>query len=561
MIDGTSAYKTDFDYLEDTDPISGAPIITAVPKTVRAARESVPYNVINDFGDLFLRENIREAWRVFRRNDPFDYQIEVADAILYSAIQGLGWFFAVRITRQAGKNEISAFIQQYILLYGWYYGVKVSGVKFAPVHKPQVQASMDRLEGAPTDDSGGLAGCIITRTRFTKSDGYKYHMGPARQSNQYAFLSINPSANVASQTAFTLLEGDEVQDIDQNKWERDAQPMGSFNNATTVFWGVAWTKESFSYAVKLQALAMEERLEKELGYRPKLYFHIDAYAVIAAGNENYKKAFENQVARLGIDHIAIQTQYLLKDIDSIGRFFSNEQIARIYANVFRMRVSPEPGKRYIFGLDAAGQEEAPTITGEKALDVGKHKRDGLALIIGELLPDGTAVPVCLYQFVGAAHSATREAIVKILKHWNIIGGACDGTGVGEPLAYYIKEKFPRAEIEAYKFKALGDENKSKLGYSVLAAVQADNLKIPWRPDNDPEQAELWDELEWQLKQLIREAKTEQKINFYVPTTAPKRKPGHVPHDDLSTALFLLVRAVQYIKNPAKKEATAFNRTL
>lgn len=558
MIDGTNAYKTEFDYLEDTDPISGAPIITAVPTTVRAAREGIPYNVINDFGDIFKRENLREAWRLFRRNDPFDYQIEVSDAILYSALQGLGWFFAVRITRQAGKNEISAFVQQYILLYGWYFSVKVSGVKFAPVHKPQVQASMDRLEGAPTDDSGGLAGCIITRSRFKKSDGYKYHMGPPRLNNQYAFLSINPSANVASQTAFTLLEGDECQDIDRDKWERDAQPMGSFNNATTVFWGVAWTKESFSYTVKLQALEMEDRLEKELGYRPKLYFHIDAYAVIASGNLNYKKAFENQVARLGIDHIAIQTQYLLKDVDSIGRFFGAEQLARIFAkNKFSMRVGPEPKKAYIFAIDVAGQEESPTEVGEK--HVGSHSRDGLAMIIGELLPDGTVVPVCLYQWVGQPHTKMREVLPKIIKHWNCIGGTCDATGIGEPLAYFLVETMPRLEIEAYKFKAQGDENKSKLGYLAYNFVQSDLLKVPGKPDNDEQQRELWEELKWQVENLIRVAKKQQQINWFVPGEAKPRKPGHEAHDDLATALFLLLRAAYYIKDPAARRATAVDR--
>ena len=249
----TYEYQTEFTYVADTDPLTGAPVMTAIPQTVRAAKQGIPYNVLSNFGDLFKRENLREAWRLLRKNDPFDYQIQVADAILYSCLNGLGWYFVVQITRQAGKNEISAFLQHYLLLYGWYFGVPVSGVKFAPVYKPQIQASMDRLEGAPTLDSGGLAGSVITSgqakvdgqpCKYSKSDGYKFHIGPPRDSNKWAFLSINPTANVASQTAYTLLEGDESQDIDADKWERDAQPMGSFNNATTVLWGVAWTKDS-----------------------------------------------------------------------------------------------------------------------------------------------------------------------------------------------------------------------------------------------------------------------------------------------------------------------------
>ena len=552
-------YSTEFDYLEDTDPVSGAPTIVAVPKTVRAAKEGVPYNVLADLGDVFERGNLREAWRLMRNNDPFDYQIEIADGILYSALQGLGWFFVVMMTRQAGKNEISAFIQQYILLWGWYYSRPVSGVKFAPVHKPQVQASMDRLEGADTEDSGGMAGSTLTKHIFKKSDGYKYHIGPPRDSNKWVFLSINPTANVASQTALTLLEGDEAQDIDTDKWERNAQPMGTWKNATTVLWGVAWTKECFIYQGMQQALGMEERLEAKLGYRPKLVYKINA-DVVKKVNPSYKLAYENAVARLGIDHIAIQTQYLLNFVDSIGRFYSMEQMARIYANDYRMHVGPRRDGVYIFSVDVAGQEENPTNVGE--LITGGHKRDGLALVIGELLHDGTVVPVCFYQWVGQAHSKARELIPKIVKHWGAIGGICDATGIGEPLAYHLKEKLdPGNEglVEAYKFKAAGDENKSKLGYLAYEYANNDLLKIPPKPRGDEQQGELWEEARYQLETLIREAKKQQSINWYVPSNAKPRKPGHTPHDDLATAIFLLIRAAFLILDPRARRASAFDR--
>jgi hypothetical protein len=554
---GEAALKYDFDYREEQDPISGAPSLVALPKAVKEAFEGVPYAAINDLGEIFRRDRLREAWRILRKNDPFDYQLEVVDAILYSCLNGLGWQFTVMQTRQSGKNEESAFLQQYLLLHGWYYGKPTSGVKFAPVHKPQVQASMDRLEGADTPDSGGMAGSIITKHIFTKSDGYKFHIGTPRDSNKWAFLSINPTANVASQTAFTLLEGDEAQDIDTNKWERDAQPMGSFRNATTVFWGVAWTKESHIYKAMNQSYEMEKRLEKELGYRPKLVFKIDAYRVIESGNEAYKKAFENQVARLGINHIAIQTQYLLNFVDSIGRFFDSEQIARMYQTSERTRIGPSPNDVYIFSLDVAGQEEEITEVDE--ISIGKDKRDSTALTIGKLLKDGTVIPVAWYYWTGEKHSKQREQIKAILKHWNTIGGTCDATGIGEPLAHYLKEEFPNQEIEAYKFKAAGDENKSKLGYLAYSFVSNDKIKIPKQPTDDPQQSELWLELKYQIENLVRVAKKQQTINYHVPANSKPRFEGHKPHDDLVISLFLLMRAAWNIKNPDGRKAEAFDR--
>lgn len=560
---GAEFHKAKYDYQEDIDETSGAPRLVAVPKTVKASsdRDNIQYEEIEIIDDLFKRENLREAWRILRKNDPYDYQIEIADAIIYSCINGLGWYYVVMQTRQSGKNEISAFIEHYLLIYGWYYSVPISGVKFAPVYKPQVQASMDRLEGSPSPDSGGLAGSTITKKTFSKSDGYKYHVGPPRDSNKWAFLSINPTANVASQTAFTLLEGDEGQDIDRNKWERDAQPMGSFNNATTVLWGVNWTSGCFINQAKHEVLELEKRLEKELGYRPKLYFKIDAYRVIKSGNDNYRKAFESQVARLGMDHIAIQTQYLLNAIDAVNAFFSHEQLFRIYSSSgTRMRVGPQKGKAYVFGLDVAGQEEMPTEIDESFMTSGENKRDALSLVISELRRDGTVIPVCLYQWVGKRHSQQRRNILAILRHWGTIGGVGDATGIGEALVYWLKEQLPRQDVEAYKFKAEGDESKSKLGYMVYNYVSADQFKVPPKPEGDPEQGELWEELKWQLENMVREAKKAQKINFHVPLNAKPRKPGHYAHDDLGIATFLAIRAGQNVRNPERRKAIAGDRS-
>jgi hypothetical protein len=162
---------------------------------------------------------------------------------------------------------------------------------------------------------------------------------------------------------------------------------------------------------------------------------------------------------------------------------------------------------------------------------------------------------------GGAHTKAREVIPKILKHWGTVGGVCDATGIGEPLAYYLVEYFKgKMEIEPYKFKATGDENKSKLGYLAYTFCMGDLIKIPARPLQDLQQLELWREVKWQLEQLIRVAKKQQQINWYVPSNAEPRKPGNVPHDDLATVVFLLLRAAQYIKDPNRRAASALDRS-
>jgi len=64
-----------------------------------------------------------------------------------------------------------------------------------------------------------------------------------------------------------------------------------------------------------------------------------------------------------------------------------------------------------------------------------------------------------------------------------------------------------------------------------------------------------------LERLIREAKKQQYINWFVPGNAEPRKPGHVAHDDMATTIFLLIRAAANISDPQARKATAFDRNV
>jgi len=106
-------------------------------------------------------------------------------------------------------------------------------VKASPTWKPQTQNAMRRLERV-------LSRNLITRGRWSKEAGYIYRFNQAR----ITFLSGGPLANVVGATANTLLECDEAQDIQVDKWDKDFAPMAASTNATRVFWGTAWTARS-----------------------------------------------------------------------------------------------------------------------------------------------------------------------------------------------------------------------------------------------------------------------------------------------------------------------------
>jgi hypothetical protein len=182
------------------------------------------------------------------------YQKEVAAAILESVVKGLGLTFTVMMARQMGKNELSAHVEAGLLARHARAGDTL--VKAAPTFRPQVTTSMQRLEsllkaatitrrvpddsplnslarrlrGAPAP-SGTPTKEVVLKPR--KEHGYQLVLpvaGPAGGDARISFLSADPSASVVGATASLLLEVDEAQDVDPEKFTRDFRPTTERNH-------------------------------------------------------------------------------------------------------------------------------------------------------------------------------------------------------------------------------------------------------------------------------------------------------------------------------------------
>jgi hypothetical protein len=146
-----------------------------------------------------------------------NYQVEVVRAIADSVKRKAGLTFVVEMTRQAGKNEVSAHLEAYLLTL--YRRVGGEMVKASSTFKPQTERSMLRLENRLIA-SPWLAG------PWQKRLGYTYAM----QNASIAFLSGEPGASVVGGTASLLLELDEAQDISKQKYAKDFAPMRASTN-------------------------------------------------------------------------------------------------------------------------------------------------------------------------------------------------------------------------------------------------------------------------------------------------------------------------------------------
>jgi hypothetical protein len=316
------------------------------------------------------------------------YQLEAGDAIVKSVLNREGKTFVVMMSRQAGKNELSAQLEAYLLTIHSAIGGEI--VKAAPSFKPQIVNSELRIRE--------ILDTPLNRGRWQPHRGYYIQHGRAR----LTFFSADPSANVVGATASILLEVDEAQDVEEETYNRSFRPMASTTRATTVMYGTAWSDNTL---LEKQRRVNEEH-ERRTGER--LNFE-SPWEVVAAHNPNYRAFVEDEIARLGADHPTIRTQYMLQCISSAGRLFPPELLQRVQG-VHARRIQPDRDFTYVAGVDIAG---SVTEDGKPMI----NERDETVVTIAELDwrptqpvgPNPVNPPTEASQPVGAGHRPALPA--------------------------------------------------------------------------------------------------------------------------------------------------------
>ncbi len=299
------------------------------------------------------------------------YQRQVYRDVMASIWGRRGLTFTVAMARQGGKNELSAMVELSLLTVMQKWGGSL--VKAAPTFNPQALVSLHRLRDRVADAGMGA--------NWRLEGGNVARIERARQT----FLSADPSANVVGATADLLLEIDEAQDVDAEKFLKEFRPMGASGNATTVLYGTPWDG-----ATLLEVLA-EEGLELERRDGLRRHFAFDWQAV-AESSPDYGDYVETERLRLGEEHPIFRTQYRLLPVAPGEGMFTRSQLARLRGEHPRLRV-PRPGYAYVAGVDVAGEpwgvSERPTaLVLDANLDSPAERggRDATVVTVGELEP-------------------------------------------------------------------------------------------------------------------------------------------------------------------------------
>jgi len=445
------------------------------------------------------------------------YQEKAARAIVDSVLQHKGLSFVVIFPRQSGKNELQAQVQAYLLTL--LSGERSEIVQISPTWKPQTENAMRRLEEV-------LSNNLIVRDRWQKYFGHVYQVGRAR----VVFLSGSPTANIVGATASTLLSVDEAQDIQIDKFDKEIAPMGASTNATTVFWGTAWTSRTLLARELRTAKAAEERD----GIRR--VFHLSADQVMAEVPA-YGKHLRQQIDRLGRNHPLVRTQYYCEEIDAEGGLFTPERQG-LMQGVHPPQNLARPGETYAMLLDVAGADEAlQDLTGGELANPG---RDATALTIVAVVPgcgDGLSPDLPTYRvvqrrlWVGVSHITLFGQIRALAETWRISHLVVDATGVGAGLAAFLDKALP-GRVMPFIFSA---KTKSQLGWNFLAVIDSVRFRDYACPEEDTsEQARL-------ARQFYREASfckysvqpgPDKRLKWGVPDGTRDPANGEWVHDDL-----------------------------
>ncbi len=461
------------------------------------------------------------------------YQVPVIKAVADSVFRQRGLSFVVMFPRQSGKNELQAQLEVYLLMMLSQAIPASDLVKVSPTWKPQSLNAMRRLESVLTRN-------LFTRTLWQKESGYIYRVGDAR----ITFLSGAPEANIVGATANTLLEVDEAQDVQVQKYDREIAPMAASTNATRVFWGTAWTRDTL---LGRELRAAQEAEEKD---HIRRVFRVNA-DVVSAEVPAYGAFVHGQVEKLGRFHPMVRTQFFSEEIEADGALFPPERLGRVIGThppVFKA----EPGRLYALLVDVAGEAETPPGLGEQSSNE-QDRRDSTAITVVEVRmshePDGISFAgmahdpsllqpiyrvVWREQYTGLKHTDQFTRITSLAERFHAMHLVVDATGVGSGLASMLQRAFPE-RVTSFIFNT---STKSELGWTFLNLVDTCRfLEYALPESTKPEFNRLLELHNLFLRQLGRvqydiPVGPEKRMHWSVPEGARDPLTGGYLHDDL-----------------------------
>lgn len=437
-----------------------------------------------------------------------NYQKPAVDAIVDSVLNRRGLRFCLMFPRQTGKNEIQAQVENYLLFRFSEIGGNI--IKISPTWKPQSINAKERFKTVTKRNE-------ITAEKAEPSQGFMYVMN----NSKLVFLSGDPNSSIVGQTASLLLEIDEAQDIGKNKFDKEIAPMAASTNATIVFYGTAWTKDTLLHREYEFCLQMQKTDGIRRVFRltcEDIFPDVPAYKIYVMG----------EIAKMGRDHPTIKTQYFSEEIDAESAFLPDA--AALLAGNHEKRETPEEGHIYAIMIDVAGGEEENK-AGKKLETDENQKRDATAVTICDIdlstlstVKHGATWKVmCRYNWTGLKQTEQYARLEGLINIW--CPYVCiDATGIGGGLADFLENLVPAEKLIKFKFTV---KTKSDMGWAWIAMAKLGRWKE--YKENDALQNRYYEQLKYCKYEVI--PGPGNMMRFAVPD-GTRNENGEYVHDDL-----------------------------
>jgi hypothetical protein len=418
--------------------------------------------------DTLVRSTIRRSvasWALACGVNLRPYQREIANAVKDSILNRRGLAFVVILPRQSGKNELQAHLFAWLLFRCAERGGNI--VSVSPTFNPQTLNNMSRVRRS-------LDACVGSRGIWKSSQGRIYALKNAR----LLFYSGETSAKVVGATADLLLSVDEAQEVSPAKFDKDFDPMVASTNATRIFFGTAWTKNTLLERERGTALQAEKQdgVKRVFQYTADdVCFHVPAYAAY----------LERKIAEHGRNHPIVRTQFFGETIEAQSGMFNPARILYMTAPTLPP-FSPKMGgagggQGFAFLLDVAGMDESKLAGTASSynLGLGNPGRDSTTLtIVGidlstlQLLGCPTYRVVARHSWTGENHLTVFSRVKNLAEEWSPQTIVMDATGVGEGLWSLLDRHFP-AKVIPVKFTA---PEKSEIGWRFINIIETGRFR-------------------------------------------------------------------------------------
>ena len=303
----------------------------------------------------------------------------------------------------------------------------------------------------------------------SRSRGDTVSVGRARA----VLLSASPQASVAGHTASIALIADEAQDIEEAWFNRQFRPMAASTGAPTVLFGTAWNGRTLLE----RAVEANRALDAATPRGPRRH-HQASWREVAATLPAYGAYVEAERERLGATHPLFLSQYELVPGEVAGRLLTRDLLA-VLEGGHEPLSAPEPGERYVGGLDFGGEGEDADAT---VLTIARADASA-----------GNGGVVCRVvaqrEWRGAPYARVLDEVRALDRLWRFERVSADATGLGAPLVVQLRPQLG-VRLDEVVFTAA---SKSALGYSLLAAARTGRLALP-RDDGSPEALRCREEL-------------------------------------------------------------------